>query len=151
MHLTIKPLNTRTATLLRSVSQCWPELDMNFEISKSEHRAAQVTAGKARRQTSAGNPGQRTIQQVSLVANAISSVALRRAPIEEPVLALARNWPSELNCAKSCAGNPSAHTPRFCGASPWPPETGRHRRLRQYPSAPSMPSEASGKVPGNKW
>jgi hypothetical protein len=37
MHLTIKPLNTRTAALPPSVSQCRPELDMNFEISKSEH------------------------------------------------------------------------------------------------------------------
>jgi hypothetical protein len=30
-------LNTRTAALRPSVSQCRPELDMNFEISKSEH------------------------------------------------------------------------------------------------------------------
>jgi hypothetical protein len=29
--------NMRTVALLRSVSQDWPELDMNFEISKSEH------------------------------------------------------------------------------------------------------------------
>ena len=39
MYLTIKLLNTRTAALLPSVSQCRPELDMNFEISKSEQES----------------------------------------------------------------------------------------------------------------
>ena len=30
-------LNMRTVAWLRPVGQYWPELDMNFEISKSEH------------------------------------------------------------------------------------------------------------------